>query len=120
MSLETWKAKFLPVDTHKCKKKDAVAHSLLKWSGLRTAAIRRHGVRCLYDAYISDEHGNELRIDADNCALCHWHLDVRESPDECKTCPGYKANGKECVDAYRKFSQTGETAPMIRWLKKIS
>jgi hypothetical protein len=125
MSLETWKAEFLPVYAYECEKKDAVAHSLLKWSGLRPSALRRHGVSFMGEAYIGDigdedEAYKWLRIDADNCALCHWHLDDYESVDECRTCPGYRANGRVCWGAYFKFSKTGETAPMIRWLKKIA
>jgi len=119
MSLDTWKAKFYPIPVDKCKKKDAAAHSILKWSGLNKSVLRKHGVT--NEGYsISDEQGYGLAIDGGSCALCNFHC--RSETDyraKCFQCPGVIANGHTCDDAYGVYTKTGNTAPMMRWLKKI-
>jgi hypothetical protein len=40
MSLESWKAEFYPIPADEVKKKDALAHSLRKWEGLRKEQSR--------------------------------------------------------------------------------
>ena len=119
MSLDTWKAKFYQIPADKCKKKDATAHSILKWSGLKKSELRKHGVTN-YVYFISDEQGHELAIDGGACALCtfHWRSET-DYRDKCFQCPGVIANGYPCDDAYGAYIETGKTATMMRWLKKI-
>lgn len=116
MSLDTWKAKFYPIPADKCKKNDAAAHSILKWSGLKASTLRKHG---LWGCRTIGDDSGDLSIDGVSCSLCRWYWKAGHTMTACIKCPGYKANGKRCADAFSVYLGNGNTAPMMRWLKKI-
>ena len=128
MSIETWKAEFYPVPADKCKKKDALAHSLKKWLGLREKALKKHDLtRVSYS--ISEAHfrNARLEIDSDSCALCKYYCLGMFSP--CRRCPLRKLRGKRC-DAGRadcgerihspwhSWQYESNPEPMIRLIRK--
>lgn len=127
MSLETWKAEFIPTPACDCPRGQAAAHSLRKWRGLTEENLRKHGLRKV-DAWIKDKADNRLCIAASSCALCLRFADTDASREEaCKPCPLYKSLGKACDDEaaelefapYHKFTMFDDPLPMIAALEKI-
>lgn len=135
MSLETWKAEYYPIRASECKKKDALAHSKLKWQGLKPANLAKHGVTL--DATwrrIRDDTSRAFLLDGSTCALCkHYHkkgLDSSYADDRCDKCPLAKARNNVPCDAkyrgdddarggpYMSFIKTGNPVSMIRFLNK--
>jgi len=122
MSIKTWKKEFYPVPASRVSKKNALAHSLRKWEGLKKSNLKKHGVKYdkLFFVGIKDDL-ERLLIDATTCALCHHYLDNR-----CVDCPLYAVIGKSCDDngwreggsPYTDFVDFGKASPMLRLLKK--
>lgn len=81
MSLTTWKAKYYPKPASKVPARDALAHSLTKWRGLRLTILRRHGVEIISRGDLRSGM-NIFCIDAASCALCRHYLD-----NGCRACP---------------------------------
>jgi hypothetical protein len=71
MSLETWKAEFYAVNAGKVDAKDAVSHSLQKWTGLRPENLKKHDV--LVDGGSVSDSDDVLLVDAATCALCYLY-----------------------------------------------
>jgi hypothetical protein len=132
MSMETWEAEFYPIDARDCGAKDAVAHSLRKWRGLRADALQRHGMTVVATPMscprITDGR-NELSIDADSCALCVEYFHDGEAYDDfgaCGSCPLYLVAGHPCTDtphegpsAYGAFAGSRrDPEPMIALLER--
>jgi len=127
MSLKTWKEEFYPIPADEVEKKDALAHSLRKWEGLRKAQLDKHGLvrrRC----EIAEDDSffvPHLAIAAETCALCvlaEKESDVNTrvpcaSSYYCGKCPLYKLEGKACDygknDPYGIFTGEGNPEPMI-------
>ena len=127
MSLKTWKEEFYPIPADEVKKKDALAHSLRKWEGLRKAQLDKHGLvrrRC----EIAEDDSffvPHLAIAAETCALCvlaEKESDVNTrvpcaSSYYCGKCPLYQLEGKACDygenDPYGIFTCEGNPEPMI-------
>lgn len=123
MSLETWKDEFYPVPADKVEAKDAVAHSLRKWIGLRKENLERHGVvRRGFMIHDKNYTGKLLPIDDQTCALC-----VHYEGDDCKctACPLQQVRKKRCdrklLTEYRApylaFIHCGDPEPMIQCLE---
>ena len=77
MSLDTWKAEFYPVEAEKVKKRDALAHSLQKWLGLRPGNLWKHKVWRPGSAIRIEDCYAELWIGGDTCALCAHYLNTK-------------------------------------------
>src|SRR3990167_2262375 len=98
MSLATWKRVYYPVPASKAASSDreAVAHSLRKWRGLRKAALQRHKVT-RFGAVVIDASAGSLTINDRTCALCQRYV-VRQG--YCSGCPLERVLGHPCdVDA---------------------
>lgn len=107
MSLQTWKDEFYPIEADKCRKKDALAHSLRKWTGLTKTNLKKHGceVDCLGNVYCVDV---ELVIGDRSCALCeHYSMGL----NDCIDCPLYKTRGVDCDS-----STSDSTSPYGEWV----
>lgn len=136
MSLVSWKKEFYPVPAKEVSKRDAAAHSLQKWLGLREASLQKHGAAlCSADDYwssrnvIVDESGDRLYVNCASCALCVWFLgkNAVTSSEACSRCPLSKVRGgipcdkardDEEQSPYFRLCDDGDPEPMIRWLRK--
>lgn len=138
MSYETWRQKFYPVEAKDCREGDAVAHSLLKWEGLRPDALDDHGLEVrvsIFTPTIFEVHEDVVRdgvvvrnkhpaleIDGISCALCVHHAETG-----CPNCPIVLATGKACdrwsedddeTPVYMHFKETNDPEPMIHVLRQ--
>ena len=125
MSLQTWKQEFFPIEPSKrMTKKQAINHSILKWTGLTKGNLKKHGVV---------QNGNEIRygwdwmdITSGSCALCVKYLDGEwvDQLGACKRCPlaqhlGHPCEGVGSNRPYSKWLDTGNANPMIKALKAL-
>ena len=71
---KAWLKKYYPVPVIKCKKKDALAHSIRKWEGLQSKVLVKYGLEIDYSGPIlCDEKGDRVMvIGAETCALCRF------------------------------------------------
>ena len=89
MSLEAWKAKYLPVAVQDCSAEDALEHSSLKWEGLQAENLKEFDCH-LEEAYLIDDDDSSkfLKISGCNCALCyHYFLTSKGLREACAECP---------------------------------
>ena len=114
-----WLKKFYPVPSTRCKKKDALTHSLRKWEGLRPEVLTEHGLtQGLYKLYDSNDE-QVLSVTSTSCALCHFYYDAEASDEEaCMLCPLFAVNKASCDDAYQAFKGGGNPEPMITLIKQ--
>jgi len=123
MSLATWKKEFYPIPASKCKKKDALEHSLQKWIGLRKKNTDKHDVR-KYGMRIeskSDKY-DDLLIACKSCSLCMFYLKEHHI-DKCDTCPLSIARGGFACDfmftsPYGTYQDSHNPEPMIKLIRK--
>lgn len=121
MTLKTWKKIYYPVEANVPKTDaDALKHSLLKWQGLRPAAMQSHGVELnpLYALWLTDDTDDEsLRLSSGTCALCQLHVHNR-----CTSCPLYAVRSVACdilEDApWRVFVSDHDPEPMITLIEQ--
>lgn len=98
MSLDSWKAEFYPVEADQVPKKQAIAHALQKWIGLRKENLNRHGLQVFCSTIWEKTEGvfyqdaPVMAINADSCSLCHFYL-----KKQCEKCPLFATTGhREC------------------------
>jgi hypothetical protein len=122
MSLKTWKKEFYPVEPKKrMTKKQAIEHSLRKWTGLLPSNLVKHGVYKM-SKYIQgfENSTDDLRIDGNSCALCVKYI---EAKDNCEACPLAKYLGHPCdmeeEYPYTLWLDSENPKPMIKALKKL-
>ena len=135
MSIKTWIKEFYSKPAKEVSKKNALAHSILKWEGLLKKNLKKHGLsKSRDDGFI--EHGmahfvatsqkNYFDVNADSCALCevHWR---DANYGSCGDCPLFKVRGDvscarprgdEDDSPYDKFIDNNDARPMLKWLKK--
>jgi hypothetical protein len=130
MSLETWKQEFYPEPADECSAERAVAHSILKWTGLLKENLKKHNVwRKLGEWNLTSINDERFTVASDSCALCYHYLepaDEEETP--CKRCPLYQVRDEVSCDNFK----SGEFYPpfgewlhqdkpevMLDWLKQI-
>lgn len=121
---ESWKKTYYPIPASRVRKKDAIAHSLQKWRGLRLPVLNAHGLHTKRASVIDNAtHTEILRVYSSSCALCIWYLN-EDSAEPCTSCPLYKAlGGWACDDRrgpnpYAAFWDTGDPESMIAALEK--
>jgi hypothetical protein len=118
MSLETWEEEFYPIAADEVPECDAIAHSLKKWTGLREAALKKHGL-ISQGIYVYDADGVcELSIDSRTCALCEHHLD---DDNDCPNCPLAQTLGQRCDTSHGPYTRQAlydDPEPMIVALRK--
>jgi hypothetical protein len=122
MSIESWKKEYYPIDAGaQCNE---TLHSLRKWTGLRSEALKAHGLK-QSGPVIYDEPTNIFRVASDTCALCVKYFDS-SSTEPCDLCPLSKVRGDVRCDSrrldepespYCLFVKHGNPEPMILWLK---
>lgn len=113
MSLKSWKKEFYPITAKRCSKKNALAHSLLKWRGLQKSNLKRHSINLINCYLVYD--GNNFEIGKNSCVLCGFYYGVKE----CPKCPLEKIDDSVC-------SQSGawgdwleeDPKPMIALIRK--
>lgn len=123
MTVESWKQEYYPIPASDVEPEKAAQHSLRKWTGLRQANLKAHGVT-LTD--LETKIGT-LRYDT-SCALClHFsgghHLD---DIDDCSQCPLAIVRGgapcthrlpRETLSPYL-LARRGYPTPLINWLRR--
>jgi hypothetical protein len=114
MTLKTWKLEFYPKPANRVAKRDALAHSLRKWEGLREENLERHEV-FRRGSYVWSE-GVELRIDGNSCALCEHFLRVKEVMRMCSSCPLARARGGVSCDNLRDGHE--RMSPWAAWANR--
>lgn len=121
MSMKTWKEKFYPVEPSKSMtKRKAVEHSLLKWRGLLSSNLEKHGL-VVYGSYIQEDGNSieDLRIDDKSCALCVKY----GYGSGCMICPLGKHLTHPCDQGerspYKVWRNSGDPKPMIKALRAV-
>lgn len=120
MSYRTWEKKFYPKSAStKMSVRDAIKHSLRKWTGLLPENLEAHGlkqdVRDIEDKKTGVAH---LYIDSSTCALCHQFIMVTSN---CDGCPLRQSLGHRCDvpgAPYGKFINHNDARPMVNSLQK--
>lgn len=125
MSLETWKKKFYQIEPTKgMTEREAIEHSILKWTGLLSANLKKHRLTLNYrDAEIHEfrKKYNRFYISDSSCALCVKYINPQEFFAKCNSCPLNRVLGGRC-DRYQNpywiWRTNGDPKPMIQALKK--
>lgn len=94
MSLVTWKAEFYPVPASKVKKKDAVAASLLKWTGMLKKNLDKHSVYMNGGDVVEPLTGATFWNYSETCALCAKYTTIDDiDQNDCGKCPLFLSRG---------------------------
>lgn len=121
MTLQTWKAEFYPVRANTiADTREAILHSIQKWSGLTKENLDKHGCR-IDNGDIVDE-SDVLSITTSSCALCNLFYCHRT----CKACPLQNVREERCDEErwdeedspYHQWTGAGDPEPMLAWLNK--
>lgn len=128
MSIESWKKEFYPVEASKVSKKNALLHSIQKWSGLTKKAVKLHKLTIIGgDLYAKDQYS--FSTTSSTCALCLYYYS-REQIPYCGSCPLSLVRGSVPCDCYMSdidntgrspfhaFQVNGNTRPMLKWLRR--
>ena len=114
MSKKSWLEEFYPVEAENVEERDAVAHSLQKWTGLRAKSLKRHELIT-----------PPIPVDGYSCSLC---VIYREGSDDCDKCPLYLLrNGVQCDEQaddeeeppYFDYIDYSDPEPMIELLQIV-
>lgn len=119
MSLGSWKGEFYSIEAYDTPEADALAHSLLKWSGMTDENLAAHGVSADFRSGELCDDDAILWIANETCALCFRFQYSGSS--RCTACPLFKALGGVPCDhtdmPYTVWRQTGDAKPMIAALE---
>lgn len=126
MSLKTWKKEFYSTPAARVSKRNAVEHSIKKWTGLLKSNLKKHGVYVegLYPPRVTGDDGNTgLLVDSGSCALCVHYFKHNQAGTLCGDCPLYKALGNTCCDngsdqPYTFFINNLNPKPMLVQLRR--
>lgn len=122
MTIETWKAEFYPVEASTLNSApliDAIDHCLVKWEGLRSDNVAKHGMASgvrgkLYDPSTGQQYAP---ANGPHCALC-----LRFINDNCAECPIADDMDDEftegCNGEYREYINNNNPEPMISSLTR--
>jgi hypothetical protein len=122
MSLKTWKAEFYKTPANRVSKKNALQHSLTKWTGLLKNNLKKHGVFIDFWGVVDKTNNNEfLGIDVSTCALCYHYQEINVDGNSCLLCPLYGIHEASCdanqsrneASPYLVFCKTKNPKPMI-------
>lgn len=129
MSIKTWRAEFYPVPAREVVGAEAaIAHSLLKWEGLRHENLAKHGLSRGSGYSLSDgDDQYAFSVSSVSCALCALFLNDEpdEAGGECVTCPLYAVRGTPCcetskdeeINPFDAFIEKGDPEPMIALIR---
>ena len=126
-ALEQWKAKYYPTPAADATPRNAAAHSLMKWEGLRPAVLQEFGIKHRGVTLLTDD--SEFTLTSSTCALCaKFDNDKRLTGNEqCAKCPLAIVRGGVPCTVPMKYEgcspwglmvNTGNPEPMIVWLKQ--
>lgn len=125
MGLAEWKRRYYPIDARNVEERDALAHSLRKWRGMRPAVLARYNVGSTV-GLLRDNHSAEiLFINDRTCALCQHYAQYASEP--CTDCPLNESRGEiscdcravgERVSPYHSWVRKNDPEPMIKALEK--
>ena len=124
---EDWITKYYPKEAKLVSRKDALEHSILKWSGLFPEILKEYNIKKTHDcSYITSDGLRFMSINAYSCALCvHYWGASRDRL--CKTCPLAIVRGNVPCDQadvgeleapFETFVKHGNPEPMLLWLLK--
>lgn len=126
MSVESWMAEFYPVAADDVvAMRDALTHSLTKWTGALPQNCAKHGVTYFnHCIFVQDVYGGRDRTQpfvgfaSNTCALCTQHLDRSKSPEsQCATCPFVVFTGVDCDNVFEVSGN--DPHPMISTLNVL-
>ena len=121
MSLKSWKAEFYPkAPSKRMSAKDAIAHSIRKWTGVSKANCRKHQV--VYENHWVAEQGDDLLgmlFASESCALCVKYFDSSflTPISACVVCPIVKVTGDTCNNAW--FNSDRQPGEMLKLLRNV-
>ncbi len=125
MSINSWKKEFYQGRVLDAARNvvSATEHSIVKWTGLSEANLKKHGLvkdnnSAYRDNIINPKTGGRFEVGEGECALCQY--DSIASLWGCCACP-LKKVGAECRDSdspYQRWVRTGNSKPMIAALNK--
>lgn len=131
MSIETWKAEFMPVSANdplvQINGVEAARHSWWKWYGMLPKNLAKHHVKL--DQFNSEVSGSDGRgvyvMGSSNCALCVRYRDNSGFTD-CTICPlAIVRGGVECfcateTEVISPYEAATEGSPkeLVWWLEK--
>jgi hypothetical protein len=94
MTLQSWKAEFYSVGADCVAKKDAIAHSLQKWTGLLHENLEKHDC-FIKSGWVYGQSGQgHLEINGETCALCLCYFGPGQ--EEHVECPLYDVRRANC------------------------
>ena len=124
---EDWITKYYPKEAKLVSRKDALEHSILKWSGLFPEILKEYNIKkppgC---SYITSDGLRFMSIGTSSCALC-VHYWGTLGGGRCKTCPLAIVRGNVRCDRigvgeleapFGTFVTHGNPEPMFLWLLK--
>ena len=125
MSLKTWKEEFYPIEPSSTfSKKEAIEHSILKWTGLLPENMSKHNLQVRVGSIIDIPNAESLSIDTTTCALCRLFYIEDDNGDICEDCPLMDYLDMRCDDTenedgspYGEFCETGNPEKMISSLR---
>lgn len=124
MSLKSWERQYYKKPACECTKEEAVQHSILKWTGLLSSNLKRHGLKrltCtrLLGSRVEGKHQHRFTVGISSCALCFHYYPY------CPDCPLSRVRGgyscftalpEEIRSPYESFTKNGAVKPMLRYL----
>ena len=129
-ALEQWKAKYYPTPAADATPRNAAAHSLMKWEGLRPAVLQEFDIKQYGSTLLGDDDDDdEFPLTSSTCALCLNFIDDESFTEDkqCAKCPlAIVRGGVPCTlsTKHEYDSPWGEMVyrnnpePMIVWLKQ--
>lgn len=127
-ALEQWKAKYYPTPAADATPRNAAAHSLMKWEGLRPAVLQEFGIKHRGATLLAGN--DEFMLTSSTCALCAKFVDNDERlawNELCAKCPLAIVRGGVPCTAPMEYEgcspwglmvNMGNPEPMIVWLKQ--
>lgn len=125
MSINSWKKEFYRGRVQVAARDvvSATEHSIVKWTGLSEANLKKHGLVKDKDSACGDritnpKTGGQFTVGEGECALCLY--DSHQIIISCYACPLPKVNAmcRDCNSPYQYWTLTGNNKPMLAALKK--
>ena len=120
MSINSWKQEFYHGRVLDAARNVVAAteHSIIKWTGLSEANLKKHDLikdpdYFNRDSIVNPKTSGRFVAGADQCALCQY--DLTHSPHSCCACPLTEV-GALCRNEdspYQRWVRTGNNKPML-------
>lgn len=123
MSINSWKKEFYQGRVLDAARDvvSATEHSIIKWTGLSEANLKKHGLvkdDRGRDSIINPKTGGQFEVGEGECALCQY--DSHQVVISCHACPLMMVDAvcRHSDSPYHKWMRTGNNKPMLAALKK--